>query len=1038
MKKSFILYSFLLAVLFAPPLLSAIDIIKNGKAASVIVIAENAPLQQKQAAEDLQEILLQMSGAFLPIVTEKNIPAKYGKICIGENSLTGKSSYKMPSFKNPAWDIFVKGDLLILNGPLFQAKGQIFSGKNPVIQEKEKALLLSHPGSYARNKKEGIYYTSYGPMNAVSSFLELAGVRFYAPGKNGYHIPEKKNLSFPDMHISREAAFAVQEYFYTSGKPFNKEMAQYFRFLKSGSSLPHAGVFLLSQILKEGEKTFPDWFALDEKGNRHTAADGGGIPRYTDISFREKCVEEIRKILDRDPHLMHLLIIPPRADDDYIHFPDMEKYDRKQYPLTYPRDIPASFHIYIAEKIAKSHPGKKILFRLPNHLLPKKALLEKFPPSLLLVPDAAGSTTYANTVFRKNFLSAIEKYAAVNKNAKIFLREYWNEYDTKEIPRQGFYFMQALQEARKQQEKYVRGFFMDVPYDPAEDLLGEKAQMHYMIYVNSKLLWDPHLDLDFLQKEYCRFYFGPGAEEMEKFLLEMEKILSSSLSRSLTFFNGEFTQEKRAHFLHLLTLAKKKTSKGSIHYKRILELEKSYLWMKKDLSMEWKKRNKPFFTGEILPQDTQCDGNLSKYKKWYPLLPVSGDKNPHQKTEVALSINENRYLSFFAFRCYEKDMKKLKEKTKGKVRDSLQIKKDDHIQVEFYGARTGKFTILVNSAGVFLDKSTDPETLRNLADSRFWDHFRNQVKVTHFPDRWEVELSLVRGARAPIAGETHPWKIQLSRVSFLSGKKSIRNLSGRANTYCDLYFKKTDSKGRPYTPRYNTVNFPIPGRPQVEKYTVRRAEKACDMTASEENWNSKNWDKIKELPLSNNLFTLGKSSSFIPEAACKMQYDDRFLYVFYKVKDRYIRGFFTKDQTGVCNDSCIEIFLRPGGKKGKYYFNFELNVIGALLLARAKILPDNRVSFFMLPAEELKKIKRRTSLKKVDGEITEKVTWYASLQIPWDLLEKYSSIAPPRKGDVWTCNIYKCADWSSHPHWISWKKTPTFHAPRSFGDLLFD
>ena len=113
-------------------------------------------------------------------------------------------------------------------------------------------------------------------------------------------------------------------------------------------------------------------------------------------------------------------------------------------------------------------------------------------------------------------------------------------------------------------------------------------------------------------------------------------------------------------------------------------------------------------------------------------------------------------------------------------------------------------------------------------------------------------------------------------------------------------------------------------------------------------------------------------------------------------------------------------------------------MIGALLLARAKILPDNRVSFFMLPAEELKKIKRRTSLKKVDGEITEKVTWYASLQIPWDLLEKYSSIAPPRKGDVWTCNIYKCADWSSHPHWISWKKTPTFHAPRSFGDLLFD
>ncbi len=1037
MKKLFSLSLFLTVIFLFSHFLSAIEIIKNGKASSVIVIAENAPCQMKQAAEDLQEILFLMSGAKLPVVTEKHVPAKGGKICIGENLLTKTISYKMPSFQKPAWDIFVKGDILILNGPLFQSERKNFSGKELFLEEKEKALLLSNPAKKTGSGKK-VYYDSYGPMNAVSAFLELAGVRFYAPGKEGFFIPRKKDLHFSDMHISKEAAFAVQEYFYTSGKPFNKEMSQFFRFLKSGSALPPAGVLPLSRVLKGKENSFPNYFALDEKGNRYTSLYGGGIPRYTDPSFRKKCVEEIRKIFECDPRLEEILILPPPADDDYIHFPDKEKYDRKQYPVTYQRDIPASFYMYIAENIAKTHPGKKILFRLPNHLLPKKELLDKFPPSLLPVPDATGCMTYANIFYRKNFLSIMEKYFSIHKKEKVFLREYWNEYDITTIPRQGFYFMHALQETRKQQEKSIKGFFMDLPFDPEKNSLAETAQMHYILYVNSQLLWDPHLDLAALQKEYCKNYFGPAAKEMEKFLQEAENVLSSPRSRSLAPINGKLTQEKADLFLALLSAAKKKTPGESIYHKRISQLEKSFQWMKKDLFAEWKKEDKNFYTGEILPQETICDGNISKYKKWYPLTAVSGENVPHQKTEAALSINENRYLSFFAFRCYEKDMEKVRGRAKGRVRDSLLIEKDEHIKVDLYSDRTGHFTILVNSSGAFLDKSNDPETLRNLADSRFWDHFRNRVKVNHFPDRWEVELSMVRRTTAPIIGETNAWKIELSRVSFLSGKKSVQTLSGKEKGYCSLSFRKTDSKGRTYIPRYNTVNIPIAGQGTVEKYTVKKAEKSCNMAADKANWNGRHWNTIQAIPLANNLFTLGKSSSFIPETKCKIQYDDRFLYVFYEVKDQYIRGFFKKDQTGVCSDSCVEIFLRPGGKKGNFYFNFELNCIGTLLLAQVKILPENRVKFFMLPEAELKKIRRRTSLTKVDGEITTPLTWYATLQIPWELLEKYSAFPRPRKGDIWTGNIYKCADWSSHPHWITWKKTPTFHAPQAFGEILFD
>lgn len=461
--------------------------------------------------------------------------------------------------------------------------------------------------------------------------------------------------------------------------------------------------------------------------------------------------------------------------------------------------------------------------------------------------------------------------------------------------------------------------------------------------------------------------------------------------------------------------------------------------MKKDLFREWKKENlakEKYITGEIFPQETLCDGDLSKYKKWYPLLSVDGKKE-NRRTEVAIGINENRYHSFFAFRCYEKEMEKVR--AKATERDSLLIEKEEHIKIDFYTAGTGNFSLLVNSNGVLLDKSSDPETLRTLADARFWDHFRNMAKVKRYADRWEVEISMVRRGSAPHTGYSPPWKIDLSRISFLSGKKVVSNLSGKEKKYTNLSYRKTDSKGRDYTPRNNTVNIPIAGIPSQKEYKVARVKGKKKVSFSPEAWDGKDWKNIPVLYLGNNLFTLGKSSAFIPEAQCKMQYDEKFLYVFYKVKDQYVRGFFRQDQTSVCSDSCMELFLRPGGKKSDVYFNFELNCVGSLLLAKVTKLKNSpRVKFYMLPVKELQKIRRYTSIKEVDGEIVTPVTWYAALSIPWDLLEKYSSIPRPESGAQWSCNVYKCADWSSHPHWITWQKTTTFHAPDYFGKLIFE
>ena len=49
--------------------------------------------------------------------------------------------------------------------------------------------------------------------------------------------------------------------------------------------------------------------------------------------------------------------------------------------------------------------------------------------------------------------------------------------------------------------------------------------------------------------------------------------------------------------------------------------------------------------------------------------------------------------------------------------------------------------------------------------------------------------------------------------------------------------------------------------------------------------------------------------------------------------------------------------------------------------------------------------------------------------MPWSLFAKYHKTPAPTKGTVYRANLYKCADQTSHPHWV---RTPP---QLSTGDL---
>ena len=217
----------------------------------------------------------------------------------------------------------------------------------------------------------------------------------------------------------------------------------------------------------------------------------------------------------------------------------------------------------------------------------------------------------------------------------------------------------------------------------------------------------------------------------------------------------------------------------------------------------------------------------------------------------------------------------------------------------------------------------------------------------------------------------------------------------------------------------------------MASYLVKRAIGPVDISAE---WDDPVWANAVTQKLEH---ASVKSSSHRPCTEIRMTYDDQGIYGLFQVKDQYVRAVQQQDQGSVCTDSCVEFFVRPGA--GKQYFNFEMNCGGTILLYDIVNLRGGQ--YEKVPQEDLDTIKRFHTLPKiVEPEIQEPTVWRLGFAIPLSFFTKYTAIDPKLSGQTWHANFTKCADQTSHPHWLSWMPLSKldFHLPDEFGELVFE
>jgi hypothetical protein len=201
-------------------------------------------------------------------------------------------------------------------------------------------------------------------------------------------------------------------------------------------------------------------------------------------------------------------------------------------------------------------------------------------------------------------------------------------------------------------------------------------------------------------------------------------------------------------------------------------------------------------------------------------------------------------------------------------------------------------------------------------------------------------------------------------------------------------------------------------------------------------WDEEPWSTPETLGLDHHM---GDPPAHRPTVRARLLYDGASLLVSFRVEDRYVLATAEKHQDFVHIDSCVELFFAPGPDAGGGYFNIECNCGGTVLFHHQRSRGEDVRT---IDLETIRAMDVRHSLpSRVVPEIATPTIWTVAYRVPLRDLEAFAPVMMPKPGAVWRANLYKCADRSSHPHWLTWSLVdlpqPDFHRREHFGILRF-
>jgi len=464
-------------------MVSAMDLISQGQIHSVIVVGNDAIPAEQSAAKELQIFLNQISGAEIPIVVSANPGKAIHRVFIGQ---TDQVKNLLPKEK---WANLQTDGILIKT-----------VGNDLVI---------------AGGRPRGTLY-------AVYEFLEMLGIRFFAPDET--FIPEKKTISFRNLDTRYTPQFRYREV--TFGSVINGRNMQYCVRMhlnghfhpispEIGGSYKILGfVHTFDQFLPASEyfNIHPEWFS-ESNGKRV----GGQMIGQLCLTNKQMTKEFIRLVLERIRKNPEAGIISVSQNDGAGPC-ECAQCTAAVKKLGSQTDLMLTFVNEVAEAVEKDYPTFLIDTLAYSYTQsPPKTVRPRKNVQIRLCTSGNFSKPLTSPV-NKSCLDALNAWTRMTDNLSIW--DYTVGFANLHMPYPNTQVLSA--NIRTFRAKNAMGVHEQ------GDLYNQSASLQPLkVYLFGKLLWNPSLNQDKLTHEFLNGYYGYAGP----YIYEYIKLLETAIKK---------------------------------------------------------------------------------------------------------------------------------------------------------------------------------------------------------------------------------------------------------------------------------------------------------------------------------------------------------------------------------------------------------------------------------------------------------------------------------------------------------------------------
>lgn len=763
-------------------------LVENGSAQAEIIIAEKPARMTRLAAKELQSTLLKMTGATLPIVSERT----EGKtaVFVGMSRFTDELGLSTKELKHGAFRLASGKDWLALLGadkdfvpvePWGRKRDQNETARVNAAWDK----ITGDTFWNTANELYQLYHADLdvweqddaGTFNAVNEFLRGLGCRWFAPGEIGEVVPKLVTIALPRVDRTVVPDFGLRRFVYYTQHTGIGERAlwnlrlglNYGAEIAGFPQLCHGMKFVIKR--KEMQQAHPEMY-LRINGRHETTHKEDGVPDLLSPLLFEKQVKHVRAMFDHFHEPMHNIDLV----DGYSGLIGDDPAWKAQLTPERGWSGEMSDHVFgylnrVALELNRSHPDRLVSALAYGAYTQPPLKIDRLSPNLALI-----DVRHRQEFWEKSKWNERRQWRA-DWLKKLSSGKYitW-DFSTNARPEQAgrpVYYTQQISSDLRELKGVSLGEQVEIYAHPAgkESSFGyhDLAIEHFNLYVTARLYWDANQDVNAMLADYCTRYFGPAAEAMRAFITHAEA----------NWMHMNTDAAKIGESFDLLAKARAAVEPSSLPGRRIqqiadtmkpLEAMRMLLSRKHDTDLDYRVLE-TVNTGAKPLGSKPLDGNVDK--AWWgdvrrAVLVKLRPEDPQPKAGTSFQIQRDGSTLHVGIVCLEPDMKGLQSTTT--QNDDPKLLEGDHLTLLIETPSRSFYEISINPAGAVYDIDHAPGG-RGLA----WSSGA-KVAVHRGTDRWSIEMRLpVVGAEAftldPTKGidgerpkELFPWHFNLGRT----------------------------------------------------------------------------------------------------------------------------------------------------------------------------------------------------------------------------------------------------------------------------------